>query len=204
MVATSMLYPYGSAFHYARSAGPPWLSRGWIEDVVQQASGSSVYSPEAYRQVLGVFIEPYEQEWVAACLAYPANQKAEADRLDDLVAAAPRAVRRWMERKANLADGTRPGLPLVSTQKVHKELQSHSPCALIIPRAERGKEWDPWKVLSVWLHRNLASQSHTQIAARLDIPEGSVGRQINQHRIFLRQSEEYQTLAVQLVQACLR
>ena len=35
VVGNAALYPYGSAFHYARCAGPPWLERSWIEEVVR-------------------------------------------------------------------------------------------------------------------------------------------------------------------------
>ena len=109
LVRSPCAYPYGSAWHYARPAGPRWLSRTWVEEVVRAAAGRAEYRPHDYAGAFGRAARGAVEHFVEArCAA-----SDDADPLDDLVVASPAAVGRWMRRKALLADGTRPGLPVV-------------------------------------------------------------------------------------------
>ncbi len=204
LVTAPALYPYGSARHYASNSGPRWLSRTWIEQEVTKTLNLPAFTPAGYRQVFGGVLRPHEQDWIESILEHPKGRNGNLDFLDDLIGASSESVWNWMERKAKLADGTRPGLPLISSQTIRAHLDSTERLDLAVPKLRRGKPCDAWQVLSVWLFRNLASQSYSQIAAGLSIPEGSIARQLRQHPIYLLQSPTYQAVAIELTRTCLR
>jgi hypothetical protein len=115
LVALPEAYPHGSARRYVFESGPRWLERGWVESdaVARTGPGRFVggFGRRVYAEAFGDALTCEEAELVEARLAHPAD---ETDPLDELVHAAPTRVREWMERKAALADGTRPGLPCAS------------------------------------------------------------------------------------------
>jgi hypothetical protein len=101
-------YPYGSAYHYQRDRGPIWLERTWVERTVQTASDSDCYDPCDYEQAFPRARSKALQPILKARIA----SRCQLDPLDDLVGNAPGRVLKWMRRKAALADGTLPGMPV--------------------------------------------------------------------------------------------
>ena len=94
-------YPHSSAWHFARTKGPPWLERGWVEDVVRRDARTEQYSPTAYRSTLGARPTRGRLRIVLPRLSAPATE----DDLDDLLGAAPMRLREWFRRRAIAADG---------------------------------------------------------------------------------------------------
>ena len=105
-------YPWGSAQHYARPSKPPWLERSWIESCVVERCGLAAYDPAAYAQTF----QPGDESGLIHFVHSRLDSRCDVDPLDDVLAAADPATRSWMIRKALLADGTKPGLPLSSIQ----------------------------------------------------------------------------------------
>ena len=48
IVEAPAMYKWGSARHYSRPSGPPWLERGWVESEVARECEASRFRPELY------------------------------------------------------------------------------------------------------------------------------------------------------------
>ena len=118
VAVASRLYPYGSAYHYASMAGPIWLSRDRIEERVMLARSAQQYAPSDYALHFGRRLTASEREVIEDRI----SSRREEPEPEDLVAAAPEAVVRWMKRKARLADGTRPGRTWLSVASIRQQI----------------------------------------------------------------------------------
>ncbi len=67
-----------------------------------------------------------------------------------------------------------------------------------------GNRLDPWRVLGVWLLRQAAGLSQAEIAARLDIPQGSLTRLQRLHATLLEDDLPYREAALELALRCFR
>ncbi len=130
MVRISSEYAFGSAKAYMQAEGPRWLTRGWVESVSCATAGSEHYTPAAYIAAFGGGLSSESAELIHARIASTATE----DPLDDLIAATPKRVREWMQRKALLADGCRIGLPVCGLRALDAAL------------AESVRDQGPWFV----------------------------------------------------------
>jgi REP element-mobilizing transposase RayT len=153
------VYPYGSARYYAMASGPPWLERSWVEGVVREAVGSADYDAARYADVFPVADGANLDGLVAGRLAYSGGEE---DPLDSLYAAAPASIRAWMKRKAELADQTKPGIPVVGAASVVR----------CVRRAAESSDWSVkwgrksrsgWGVAEAVLLRDLAGATYAEI-----------------------------------------
>lgn len=108
-------YPLGSARHYAALAGPPWLDRSWVEGYISAASGGAPYSPAVYARVFGTRTAVGARRWFAAAMDSP---RPDDSTLDELIAASPEHILRWMDERARTADGMDRIIPLVDDATV--------------------------------------------------------------------------------------
>ncbi|MEM7515883.1 MAG: transposase [Planctomycetota bacterium] len=179
------LYPYGSAKAYLHSSKSdvPWLERSWVEGQVRNSLGRSRYNSADYAAVFPVL--PRRQVRV---LELRSKSRAEEDSIEDLVHASPRAVRDWMRRKARLADGTQPGLPIVALTDLKRAVQRH---------ARRDREaWklgrrEGWQVVLANLMRELCGLSFDEIGDQLDQSRSTVFRLRREHSKWIAEDEEY-------------
>ncbi|TAJ18238.1 MAG: hypothetical protein EPO65_09355, partial [Dehalococcoidia bacterium] len=109
MAPTPALYPHCSAARYARTQGPRWLARAWVEAEVRRSQALASYDPRAYPttfdgEVAAGLVRVIEQR--------VARPSCTHDPLAELIEAAPQRVLEWMRRKAALADGTEIDLPV--------------------------------------------------------------------------------------------
>ena len=160
LVAHPSAYPYGSAFHYSRRRGPPWLTRSWVEQSVRTAGSTDRYEPSSY----DIAFPPPPATLVRLVdrrLRFTGDQP---DPLDDLIGAAGPRVREWMERKAQLADETRPGLPILDCETVLRTIDDAAtqPWLVHWSRSRRSA----WEIATVVLLRDLAGATYTEIAHR--------------------------------------
>ena len=198
LVSRAGLYPFGSASLYSSPRRPRWLDTTWVDD--RMGDPPQVERAERYRHVLGPPLRRMERDLVTARVR---SSPTLADDLDDLVGAAPTRVREWMQRKAHLADQTKPGLPLVDPTSVLREVN--------VARADRDA-WtcvpaknrvSAWPILSVGLLRQLAGQTHQQIALALSLPQSSAQSRARQHLRLMRVDPDYARQASELASACL-
>ena len=189
---TPATYAWGSARHYSRHTGPPWLERGWVESEVAAKCESGRFRPERYEAVHAVRRPAELRQLVEARMAYDEDK----DPLDDLVSTSNPAIRRWMVHKAILADGTRPGLPLLSIARLERILQErrHAPWVVRRGRSDR----DGWILAHVGLGRDLCGQTLRALAKRLSMSETKVRRLYATHRTELEEGTAYSIAVVEL------
>ncbi len=108
-----------------------------------------------------------------------------------------------MRRKAHLADQTKPGLPVVDPTSVLQEVgaaRADRDAWTCVPGKNRVSAWP---IVSVGLLRQLAGQTHQQIALALSLPQSSAQRRAREHRRLMRVDVDYARHASELASACL-
>lgn len=195
LVPTPALYPHGSAQWYAQAKGPPWLDRSWIEQELRGGVAGAAYDPQKY---LSTFGAPISRALGRVIERRIESGLRDPDPLDDLLGAAPDTVRRWMQRKAALADGTGIDLPVCDPAEVLE--------LLAVEHALRGG-WrlrlsrvstDAWRLMQVALLRDLCASSWLEIGIHLEIPDQGARRAYRLHVRALTEREEYAVLVGRL------
>jgi REP element-mobilizing transposase RayT len=154
-------YPFGSALQYSRAAGPPWLERTWVETEVVRVSKRETFRPEDYSLAFPELAPGSTSRSIERRISHGKG----SDALDSLVDAAPERVRRWLERKARLADGTVLGLPVCDAETVRAtiaEKRLTEECSLTGSRCRLASTWD---AVEAALLRDLAGLTWSEIAA---------------------------------------
>ncbi len=173
LITEASAYPYGSARVYAGLARvPPWLETDLLAGHLQAPTAEVPTTPDA--------IEVIERRLEHA--------NSGDDPLDDLVAAAPAAVRRWMIRKARLADGTSPGIPLVTAAAVGAALDV---APLFIHPDQHAAE------LRCGLLRSLCGWTLAEIAARCEISRGAALGRVQRHTMRVASDPLYADVAAE-------
>ena len=121
------------------------------------------------------------------------------DPLDELVSAAPAQVVDWMRRKARLADGTSPGLPVASVSSVAAAVEG-----IEIEACDLGRR-SPTTVLLAGLVRELAGARIDEIADLIGCSSSAAARYVRLHRGLLQSEAEadYQRRAGEAAQRAL-
>ena len=193
-------YPYGSARLYARSSGPRWLDRSAVESHVREASGAAVYHTEEY---LRVFNDVSEDE--IDVLTRRLRGKALAiDPLDRLFRMPPPGVASWMRRKARLADGLAPWVPIAGSRAVQKAVEGlRDKRGRWLVRPERNG-WDAWSLLETGLLHDAAGMSCQEIGRHLGCAASTAGRRLKLHRVALIHDVTYALEVGRAVRAALK
>lgn len=196
-------YPFGSAWHYARDSRPPWLTRDALEAHVCRRSGAA-FHPAHYRRVFTA--GEHAAEVVARRLDRPARCPGPAE---DLLSTAPDPVRRWLEGRAQIADGCAAGPALVAPGALLEALagaRAARPDWRLAPRGRRrsGPLRDGWKVLGAGLLRASAGLTLAEIATRLETSISGAHFLVRQHRDLMPADTAYATLAQRLLSEALR
>lgn len=182
------LFPHGSARHYARRRGPPWLTRDWIEACVRDATGRPEYEPLAYAQSFGAPIGERLMKLVEARIQ---ASRDGVDPLDDLVGATPSRVMDWMRGKALLADGVGVNLPVCDEEGVD---------AVILAESSRCGEWQirwsrktvsVWPVVHVALLRELCGATLRDAGVRSGLSLHAAHAAHERHRAWLTKDPDY-------------
>jgi REP element-mobilizing transposase RayT len=193
-------YPHGSAFHYARKAGPPWLRRETVEAwTVEFAAGVS-YDPSGYPGLRESSTE------AGSCLAERRIEVAPIegeDPLDDLIGAAPTRVRDWMECKARLGDGTAPGWVLVrpsTVQSLVEAWRSRAPDWRVVLE---GRAQADWWALEAGALRWFCGLRVVEAAARTAVPRSTAQDRMARFDRACGQSLEFRERVAEVLAAAL-
>ena len=199
LASNASLYPYGSARLYSRARRPRWLDTAWVD--ARMGDPEPEHRLRRYDATFGFPLSPAEKALVTSRIRGPASPE---DDLDDLLAMASPNVLRWMQRKAELADQTKPGLAYVGEQIVLSRIdreQKRRPDFKCVP--EKVRRRDAWPVLRVGLLRCLSGSTHQCIATILDMSQGSSQVRSQQHHRLVQRDPEYSRLAAQIAADCL-
>jgi REP element-mobilizing transposase RayT len=192
-------YPYGSARLYAAARRPLWLNTTWVD--TRMGALDSGLRAARYHEVFGPPLTAAEKALVTARIQGPAIVE---DELDDLLALASPSVLRWMQRKAMLADQTKPGQVYVDARSVLARIecsQLENPDFECVPGKVRRR--CAWPIVRVGLLRDLAGRTFQQIAQFLDMSQGSAQVRAHQHRRLVERDPAYAEVAANLAVECL-
>lgn len=203
VVADAAHYPYGSAFWYGHGdEGPPWLTRTWVESEVRRCGGRERYRAADYTRCFPARLPDAVVEWVERRIERRGTPGE--DELANLLEAAPEEVRDWAVRKALLADGTRPGLPIVPPESVALAFALHPlpPASAGAPATIDGHR-DARRTLRAGLLRDLCGCSYEEIGRRLGRSRGSVWEDIRAHHRAVIADPGYSAVASALIETAL-
>lgn len=202
LVGDATAYPHGSASSQSgASRRRPWLDRTLIDHLLPSGVGDGPERLDAYRRTFAPRLTPALQRFVARRIAGIAR---EPDALDDLVGTASENVRAWMVRKAQLADGTHPGLPMVTPETVAAVVAARGQ-ALPTARIRVGPRTDrsTWAVALVALLRDVAGESYASIARRTGSTSLDARRRYAEHRAALETDADYAATLTELAREAL-
>ena len=196
LVSHPSTYQWGSAFHHSRARGPRWLDRGWVESEAALACDVAVMRPEHYWRAFPLRNGVQIAELVHARLAHGGDE----DPCDGILDSTDARTRAWMMRKAILADGTRPGLPLLSLSQLLRVLEGWD--AATVRRGE--SERDARAVAFAGLGRDLCGATLSQLASRHGCSLSSIRRLYAVHRAELEAETAYAAAVTDLSLGALR
>lgn len=197
LVRDALAYPYGSAASQSGAGRRTrWLCRSLVDEFLRRALDAGVERTLAYRRTFAPHLSPSLARFVERRAR---GLVREPDALDDLVGSANPGVRAWMVRKAKLADGTRPGLPMATPEAVAAVVEEHHRGApddrvSVGPWAERSFR----DVAIVVLLRDVAGETYEAVARRGKATLTDAWRRYSEHRHALEADVRYGALVVDL------
>ncbi len=165
LVARPVDWPWGSAWHHARPRGPRWLRREVVAAYAAAVPAEGL-RPGDYERFSERALPPAVPWLVERRLAVPPPD--EGGPVADILGAAAPSVRRWMDWKAELADGTSPGCATVMPSTVVEVVARRRAAD---PRGRlatgRGPEVEFWEGVEAWVLRTGAGLRLAEIAERM-------------------------------------
>lgn len=196
-------YPHGSARCYASAAGPSWLDRTWVEAYLREGREEVPYSPALYARVFGTRTAASARRWFSAVLSGAAEDDPT---LDQLIAASPEYILRWMEERVRTSDGTGRVLPLADAETISSCVASVPPDVRSRRMGSGGRSRPLGRVLECGLLRHLGGLPHLEIAARVGQSPGTARLSTLAHGRALLHDAGYRELvgrlARQILDAC--
>lgn len=196
LVARPEDHEHGSAVHYRRPHGPAWLERSWVEAQVRRVSRRGRYDPDEYANVFAHDV-PELGRVVEARVASASHD----DPLAELAGRSSREVVAWMRRKARLADGPDPGLPVCDRRAVEQR----------IARRAQAEPWrladgggDGWELARVALTLTLCGLTRSEVAARMGCSVTRISRLYRLHRRLVLDDDRYRRRLGMLAHESLR
>lgn len=195
MSATPWAYEHGSAQRFVFRT-PKWLSRSWIDEEICTRTGKHPKEGGRYQDAF-----PSAGSGMTRLVEARVESGATGpDPLDHLVAAAPDLVRLWMEERSRLADGTRPGHPIVDAATLADVLD---PLGRVRPTwqvSPRRKPASGVRIVHVALLRDLAGLSYTAIARTVGVSDTCAKAIYRDHGVLMATDSRYAQVVVEATQ----
>ncbi|MEN8151880.1 MAG: hypothetical protein ABFS86_18845 [Planctomycetota bacterium] len=188
-------FPFGSARRYSQEGPRPrWMVRTAIEEAVASCIPGGKFGPGTHSRVFGLAPTDQEVELVERRLLVPGDVD---DPLDDLFGASPTAIRDWQMRKCAMADGTRPGVPIVTPATIFDLVDRDAAATLEASAGER-------LLLATGLMRDACGLSLDEIAGRLGCSLSSAQRWSKRHAVQIAEGGAYAEAAAGILDRALR
>jgi REP element-mobilizing transposase RayT len=200
LVAAPGEYPWGSARHYLRAKGPPWLSRGSVQGTLS-GRDDLPWDPAHYERFLAEETTAGER-WIAR-RRFEAAPAPGPDPLDELLQAAPERVRRWMDRRAGLADGTRTGVPVVSPGTLQAVLRGRARQKPGRTLAVGARAWAFWEVAEAGALREFSGLRFRELEGRMRLSRGVVQERLRTHARARSLDEDYRAALAEVLREAL-
>ena len=200
LVATPADFPHSSARFYARTAGPPWLDRSWVEAYLRAGLHDAAYSPARYARAFGMRTSAGARRWFVSAMESPLP---DTPAIEELIAASPEWILRWMEERARSADGTGRTLPPADAETLTEAVSA-------LPEVDRerqigaGNRKRPLgRVLLAGLLWRLAGEPLRRIGVQMGLSTGGARSIAVHHDRLLVADDGYRELAGQVCRAAL-
>jgi REP element-mobilizing transposase RayT len=192
LAASPCDHPFGSARHYARRRGPPWLSRTEVEAWTTSWFGSGAYDPADYVRQASI---ARDGEWVPQRrLAVPGTGRE--DPLESLVGASAGRFREWLQETEVLADGPARGWILVGPRTIRTVLREWDSGEPPLPR-EGSADFD---ALEAGLLRRFCGLTFSEVAAVLDVTRPTVQSRVARYVAATRCRPGFMDLAARILE----
>lgn len=177
IVRSTVEYEFGSAFHRQSMRNPRWLRD--LQDC------------------------PYEEELTheqfearSFVLETRLANRGLDKGLDVLLTKTPFSVREWMVKKAELADGTKPGLPVCDPRAVLSAIAESKETIAKIP-IQRGCTSRSLKIiLTSGLLRDLCGLGHKEIAIWIERSESTASSSCSRYRQLTNENPDFRNIAL--------
>lgn len=203
LVTSAPDYADGSARYHSKTGHRPrWLSREVVDRFLGPLLAEGTSRTEAYRRVFAPRLDASLRAFVDRRVMHPDRSE---ELVEGLVATSSESVLSWMRRKAQLADATRPGLPLVLGEDVLRLVGLHrkrAPTAVVDIGIRR--HLPVWDLAQVALLRDLAGETLPTTARRLGTQSHDVRRLYGDHRTALESDIGYRRIFVELARRLLQ
>lgn len=202
VVSSSAAHEFGSARAYVRGVFPRWLSTQWVVRKALERAETTEFSAAAYVATFGPR-NGEDRESLCQLVEARMASSAELDPLDDLIGKTPGQVRRWMKRKALLADGMEVGLPVCGAAAVLRVVRRclGTRGEWIVDHAAR--TWRGSSLAQAGLLRDLCCMPILQIARVCEASRWDVDRRVAVHRRLMREDRDYAEAVSALVHEAL-
>lgn len=192
VVATAAEHEFGSARSYLVGPRPPWLTSSWVMQHALGRSGAADFEASAYRTTYG---SRGGEALDSLCEVVEGRMASSGvlDPLEDLVGKTPQQVRRWMVRKARLADGMKVGLPVCGTSALHRAVRRHLEVNGEWLCDRETRTWRGSRLALPGLLSELCGMPFVQIARVCGITVWCATRQVELHRRLVGEGGEYAT-----------
>jgi len=158
-------YEFASKRHHVNDVSRPlWLCSDLIDRTLAQLRSEGLSTAAAYARVYPPRLSRDERQFVDRRVAHPDRC---ATVLESLERPTPTQVYDWMVRKARLADGTRPGLPLVLPSAVADLVAMHRSRSVGCLLEVGHRALPLWDVAYVALLRSLSGETLESIGRRI-------------------------------------
>jgi REP element-mobilizing transposase RayT len=179
MVRSTVDYEFCSAFHRQRKRMPKWLRD--LENC------------------------PYEEELTAEqfeARSFVLEKRLAHRELDDdldlLISRSPLSVRRWMVKKAELADGTKPGMPVCDPRTVLCTIADNKQSIVEFQKKHRRTK-SLITILKSGLLRDLCGLGHREIAAWIERCESTTSSSCSRYHQLILVDSDFRNLALLVV-----
>ncbi len=186
-------WPWGSAHLFATGRPPKWLSPDLrIALGVTYGPFGTPLAPPDVRAVRRELVE-----------ARMSRSPVGADPLDEVLSGVPDRVWAWMLATANLADGTKAGIPVAGAATVRAAVATLSPEIAPMPlRLPHARAHPFAHLLLVGLLRDAASCTFEEIGKIVNQSHSAARRLYVLHARALREDETYGEVARSLIEVC--
>ncbi len=180
LVARPEDYPYGSARWLRQvSRKPLWLSRTLVDETLARHAPGVAQRGVAYDTVFAPRLSDRQKVWIDRRLDGRARGFCELDRL----LGDSQRVAAWAWRKAQLADGTEPGLAILDPATAMETVDLEAGrLADVIARPRSGRMRPAVPLMKAALLRDAAGESFVAIARRLQVSSSTPQHFYRLHR----------------------
>ncbi len=192
LVANATDHEWSSAAFLNEDKRPKWLSCDWLDDELERRGGNGEAFAERLEHAFPTKVGTPKREWIERQLS-----RRLPEELQDvsLHYAGSRRTLRWMTKKAQLADNTKPFQPVALPATVDRILKrAKKRLGALLGYFKRSTR-TAWIALRAGLLRELCGCTLREIGMRVGRATSTSFRDANDHVELCAQSRDYETLA---------